>query len=80
MAEFENFKKSKKIRNLIIELNDVEEECDKLCLASMRELTQNPTDIMSVIAWNEIYKCLKDCADTCEHVSECIDTVIVKNT
>ena len=46
----------------------------------MRELTQNPTDVMGVIAWHEIYECLEDCADTCEHVSECIDTVIVKNT
>lgn len=38
MQEFENFKKSQKLRNLIIEINDVEEECDKLYLESMREL------------------------------------------
>jgi len=39
MDEFENFKRSKKIRQLIIDLNDVEEVCDKLYLSSMRELT-----------------------------------------
>lgn len=80
MNEFENFKKSKKIRALIIELNDVEEECDKLYLSSMRELTKNPTDILTTIAWHEIYDCLEACVDACEDVSECVGSVIMKNT
>lgn len=80
MGEFENFKKSKKIRALIIELNDVEEDCDKLYLTSMRELTKNPADVLAVLAWHEIYDCLEACADACEHVSECVGSVIMKNT
>ena len=80
MDEFENFKKSKNIHNLIVELNDVEEECDTLYLTSMRELTSDPSDIMAVISWREIYDCLEACADACEHVSECVGTVIMKNT
>ena len=32
MGEFENFKKSKKIQPLIVECNDVGEECDRLYL------------------------------------------------
>lgn len=80
MNEFENFKRSKKIRNLIIELNDTEEECDKLYLASMRELTGNSTDVLTTISWREIYECFESCADACEHVSECVGTVIMKNT
>ena len=80
MGEFENFKRSKKIRGLIVELNDVEEECDKLYLASMRNLSKNPTDALAIIAWRDIYGCLEACADACEHVSECVGTVIMKNT
>jgi len=80
MAEFENFKRSKKIRELIIQLNDAEEECDKLYLASMRALTQNPADVLTTISWREIYECFEACADACEHVSECVGTVIMKNT
>lgn len=80
MSEFENFKKSKKIRPLIIELNDVEEECDKLYLASMRELTRQPFDVLTTISWREIYECLEACADTCEHAGECVGSVIMKNT
>jgi len=81
MNEFENFKRSKKIRELIIELNDAEEECDKLYLASMRALTKNPSgDVLTIISWREIYECFEECADACEHVSECVGTVIMKNT
>lgn len=80
MNEFENFKRSKKIRELIIGLNDAEEECDKLYLASMRELTKNTTDVLTTISWRDIFECFESCADACEHVGECVGTVIMKNT
>ncbi len=80
MGEFENFKRSKRIQPLIIELNDVEEECDRLYLSSVHELTQNATDAMSVMFLYKIYDCFEVCADACEHVGECIGSVIMKNT
>lgn len=80
LEEFENFKRSKKIRELIIGLNDAEEECDKLYLASMRKLTIHSTDVLATISWREIYECFEACADACEHVSECVGMVIMKNT
>jgi len=80
MGEFENFKRSKKIQELIIALNDVEEDCDRLYLRSMRALSQNSTDPLVTIAWRDIYAHLEGCADACEHVSECVRTVIMKNT
>ena len=80
MEEFENFKRSRKIHELIVELNDVEEECDQLYLHSMRALSQNGDDVLMTIAWRDIYECLETCSDACEHVSECVGTVIMKNT
>ena len=80
MSEFENFKRSKKIRSLIIECNDVEEDCDKLYLSSMRELTEKSTDTFATLCWYKIYDCLEACADACEHVSECVGSIIMKNT
>ena len=80
MEEFENFKKSKKIQKLIVQLNDVEEECDKLYLSSMRALTKEPADVLLTVSWRDIYECLEACADACEHVSECVGSVIMKNT
>ena len=80
MDEFANFKKSKKIQALIIKLNDIEDECDKIYLSSMRELMKNPKDILATISWREIFDCFESCADVCENVSESIGLVIMKNT
>lgn len=80
MAEFENFKKSKKLRALIIEENDVEEECDKLFLTTLHALTRNATDVLLTISWYKIYDCFEACSDACEHVSECVGSIVMKNT
>lgn len=80
MSEFENFKKSKTLHPLIVTLNDVEEECDKLYLSSMRALTKKSTNVLETVSWRKIYESLEACADACEHVSECVGSVIMKNT
>lgn len=80
MDEFSNFKRSKKIRELVIELNNVEEDCDQLYLTSMREITKSQHDLQTTIAFRDIFDCFEECADACEHVSECVETVIMKNT
>ena len=80
MDEFENFKKSKTMRSLIIACNDVEEDCDKLYLATMHNLTRNSTDVLTTMSWYKIFDCLEACADACEHVSECVGSIIMKNT
>ncbi len=80
MQEFENFKRSKKIRELVIKLNSVEEECDKLFLTSMRELTVSSTDVLETVSWRKIYECFEACSDACEHAAECVGSVIIKNT
>lgn len=80
MVEFENFKRSKKIKSLIIALNDIEEECDQMFLTSMRAISKNPADAYTAISLCKIYDCFESCADACEHASECVETVIMKNT
>lgn len=80
MAEFGNFKKSKKLHSLIVACNDVEEECDKLYLDALRNLTKNSTDVLTTISWYKVYDCLEACSDACEHVSECVESIVMKNT
>lgn len=80
MNEFENFKKSKTMRGLIIACNDVEEECDKLYLATMHNLTRSSTDVLTTMSWYKVFDCFEACADACEHVSECVGSIIMKNT
>ncbi len=80
MGEFENFKRSKKIHSLIVALNDVEEECDKLYLETIHELTKDQSDVLKIVSYVKLYDCFESCADACEHVSECVGAVIMKNT
>lgn len=80
MAEFENFKRSKKIKELIVKLNDVEEECDKIYLTSLHDITGNHEDAFTAVALYKIFDCFEACADACEHVGDSIGTVIMKNT
>ena len=80
MVEFINFKKSAKLHDMIVELNRVEEECDRLYLLAVYSLRDTCTDVLDIISWREIYDCLEACADACEHVGDCVETVIMKNT
>ncbi|MBO5109789.1 MAG: DUF47 family protein [Clostridia bacterium] len=80
MGEFENFKKSKKLHDLIIQCNDVEEECDKLYLTTMHQLTKKSTDVLVTLSWYKIYDCFEACSDACEHVGECVGSIVMKNT
>ena len=79
LVELVNFKKSKKLGNMIIDLSHKEEECDRLYLSASHEATKNE-DIRMVIFWREIFDHLEKCADACEHVSDCVETVVMKNT
>ncbi len=80
MSEFENFKKSKRLHALVIECNDVEEECDKLYLYTMHSLTENSTDVLRTVSWYKIFDRFEACADACEHVSDCVGSIVMKNT
>ena len=79
LVELVNFKKSKKLTEMIIELNHKEEECDRLYLSASHEASKNE-DVRMVIFWREIFDHLEKCADACEHVSDCVETVVMKNT
>lgn len=80
LAEFPNFKKPAKLHDKIVELNGIEEECDRLYLEATHRLRTEMTDVLDIISWREIYRRLEDCADACEHVGDCIETVVMKNT
>lgn len=80
LAEFINFKKSKKLHDMIVKLNGYEEECDKLYIKATLKIREHCTDILEIISWREIYDKMEECADACEHVGDVIDTVVMKNT
>ena len=80
MAEFENYKKSDKLRESIIVINTLEEEGDRLYLEAMRNLKLTCSDPFELIAWRDIYSSLEDCSDACEKVADAVEEVVMKNT
>ncbi len=80
LREFRGFKKPARLHEMIIELNHAEEDCDRLYLDAVRAIPTHCSDVLEILFWREIYECMESCADACEHVGDCIETVVMKNT
>jgi len=79
LGELVNFKKPKKLHDMIIALSHKEEECDQLYLEASLKASDFSTDVLTVIFWREIFDKLEKCADACEHVGDSIETIVMKN-
>lgn len=80
IVEFENFKKPAKLHDLVVKLGDLEEEGDRLYLQYKYNILQDCTDALEILSWREILDKMENCLDTCEHVGDCVDTVVMKNS
>ena len=80
LEELANFKKPQKLHDLIVKLNHQEEECDKLYLKASMGVRDHTADVLTILSWREIFDKLEACADACEHVGDCIETIVMKNT
>ena len=80
-AELKNFKKPAKLRELLIDVNNIEEEADGVYVNAIHELFTDPDiDFKTLIGCKEIYESLENCCDLCEHASDVIAQIIIKNT
>lgn len=80
MEEFPEFRKSTKLKEYLIKINDLEEEGDHLYIEGMRALHTEGCSPLEVIAWRDIYSYLERCMDACEHAADVVETVIMKNS
>ncbi len=80
LGELENFRKPTKLRQMIIELNNEEEACDRLYLKATLKSRSYSENVLDIISWREIFDHMERCADACEHVGDSIDTIVMKNT
>lgn len=80
LIEFKDFKHSKTLHSMIITINTLEEDADKLFINNMRKLHTTETDPLKIISWREIYIYLEKCADACEHVADVVERVKMSNT
>lgn len=80
MSEFHSFKKNKKFKQLIVDINSYEEEADKLYTEAMRHLhTVENGEVMHVLVWSRIYERMEKCCDATEHAADILSTIVLKN-
>lgn len=80
LGEFINFRKSQTLHQLIIDVNHLEEEGDRLFTEATRDLYCNCNDLKEVAAWDTTFHYLEKCCDACEDVADAIENVIMKNS
>lgn len=80
LEEFYNFRKSQSLHGLIIEINTLEEEGDRLFTEATRTLYVNEKDPIQVFGWDQTLHYMEKCCDACEDVSDVIESVMMKNS
>ena len=81
MEDFREFKRSKKLRERIIAVNDCEEEADVLYVKVVRHLhTTEKENPVRVMVWSRLFAAMEQCCDACEHVADVLDTVMLRNS
>ncbi len=80
MIEFPKFKNSKKLKQLILEVNEIESEGDLLYSRLKKQLFSEEKDLLEIIKWKEIYDCFESIINDTERVVDIIDGMIIKNT
>lgn len=73
-----NIGKSDKMVEAIIDINTIENESDSIYRKAMKNLFNDPQDILYLIKWKDIYKYLEDSVDSCEKLANEIRGVVAK--
>lgn len=80
MKEFRDFRKSKNIHELIVQINGLEEEGDRLYTEAVRRLFMHSKDPIELMVWRETFDRMEKCCDACEHVANIVESIIMKNS
>jgi len=81
LKEFHNFKKSKIIKEKLIEINRLEEDGDLLYIEATRNVfTDDELTPLEAFAWSHIYHYMEDVLDACEDAADVIEGVVMRNT
>lgn len=81
MVDFKNFKRSKTIKKLLINVSDYEEAADKTYVAALHSLhSEHRDDPLYVVEWEHIFSRMERCCDACSHAADTMENIITKNS
>ena len=79
MKELKNMKKSKIIKDIIIEINRIEEQGDLISRKVIKDLFRMDIPVIEVIKWREIYQYFENSLDACEDLANVVEGIVMKN-
>ncbi|HBP37303.1 MAG TPA: DUF47 domain-containing protein [Clostridiales bacterium] len=80
IAAFKNYKKNKtQIHELVMNVNTIEEEGDRLYRDVVKQLFLNEGDVREVIKWKDLFDYMENVLDACEDVADVVQGVVMKN-
>ena len=78
LNKFKTSKKYEEVNQLVIKVNHIEEEGDKLYQDGIRKLFQG-TDPIEMVKWEKIYAALENCVDSFEKAANTIGKIVMIN-
>lgn len=80
MADFRNCNKSKKFKQLVIKVNDIENEADAFHIKAIRKLyTHDRENPVRVLVWTSLFDMMEECVDLCERIADKMNSIMLKN-
>lgn len=79
VEKFKSSKKYEEVNEIIIKINNLEDEGDKLYENAIRHLFKED-NLLEIIKWEKIYTYLEDCFDAFERVADIVGEVVLKNS
>lgn len=79
MEELKQFKKHNKLKEQIIEINNIEEEGDKIYREAVYAMFAPGQDPLVAIKWRSILDLMENVLDSCENVADTVQSIITKN-
>ena len=78
VRELRTIKNGAKIREHLIQINDLENNADDEFDMSIEYLFDTVDDTKYLIKMREIYKAMENATDSCEEVSRVIESILIK--
>ena len=79
-TELDNLKNVELIKKKVIQVNQLEENGDRVYEKLITSLYKNEKNPINLVKWTSIYNCLERTIDSCEEIGDCIEDVIMKNS
>ena len=80
LENFKDKKKNEEVYKYLIEINNIEENGDRLYEKAIKSLFTNEKDPIEIIKWKTIYNTLENGIDSFESVANTIGEIVLKNT